>query len=77
MQVVQADQNDKLCDWNTSDFAVYPAARIGFAVKPTTHELLIPTGTTSFFKGILRRHRFRVWTLTVRKDHLPGRCDDL
>lgn len=51
MQVVRADQNDKLCDWNISDLAVYPAARIGFVVKPAIQTLL-PTGTTNFFKGI-------------------------
>jgi hypothetical protein len=51
MQVVRADQNDQLCDWNTSDFAVHPAARIGFVVKPAIQTLL-PTGTTNFFKGI-------------------------
>ena len=52
LQVIRSQQSTKqLTDWNPSDILLNSEARIGFVVKPAT-QVLLPTGTTEFFKGL-------------------------
>ena len=52
LQVIPSQHSMKqLTDWNASDILLNSGDQIGFVVKPAT-QVLLPTGTTEFFKGL-------------------------